>query len=160
MTVTGNEQPAYSAVPPNPPSNPLGCNLDCSSSIQNSTLTTTGETLVLASIFPLPVGAVEPSVIHAGLLVVVYGIVNAGTATTGITVRIRRGFGTGGTIDGELTNIAVTPGVNSPFVYATSVNSGWLYTPPGGQYSVTFQQVGATGNGTVEMAVATYSYSD
>lgn len=122
--------------------------LDVSTTVQATTLVTTAETLVYASILPLPVTAAMVPLI-TGLTIVLIGLINAGTGCTGITVRCRRGFGLGGQIDGEAQHIAVTPGVVSSFSCLFPVSIAWLVPPPGGQYSITLQQENATGNASI-----------
>lgn len=75
--------------------------------------------------------------------------VTPGTGTTSITVRLRQGFGTGGTIVWEIANFPVTAGVLNA-IPVTGIFTGSDYLAPGGsQSTLTLQQVGATGNGSV-----------
>jgi hypothetical protein len=131
--------------------------IDTSTSLQNSTLVTTAETLVLASILPLPVGPTALTLAGGtGVQILVIANITAGTGATGITVRARRGFGTSGNNDGQYSSLGCTAGATGPITSLFSVNPAWLLQSGGGQYSITFQQVGATGNATILQASALY----
>lgn len=123
--------------------------------VQNTTLVTTAETLILASTLPIPMGPADEFLPGgSGLYIDFKASMVAGTSTTGVTVRFRRGFGTGGAIDGEMQNMAVVVGSHSLVHFVGGVQIQWLLQPGGGQYSITLQQVAATANGTIDWACA------
>lgn len=79
--------------------------------------------------------------------VALWGMLNvtAGTGTTSLTLRVRQGNGTTGTI----VQSAQTTGVNTTTdTYTIAVNDPTI-VQQGVQYTLTAQQTGATGNGTV-----------
>jgi len=120
--------------------------MDNSSALQNSTLVTTAETLVLAN-------AINQISRTSGIVFSGCIYLTPGTGTTSVTVRIRRGFGTTGATDYQITDLAVTAGVLVPVPVSGVMSGAPNYTQPGGgQHSVTLQQVGATANGTITFA--------
>ncbi len=124
---------------------------DNCSFVQNATVTTTTETLILAS----AVAKIAPTCDAVVANGVIYLIPGAGC--TGIIIRFREGFGVTGAIDwepvgfGPPAGIAVTPGVVSAIPLAAVLDAGWQQQDAGGQYTVSVQQTGAnvTGNATV-----------
>jgi hypothetical protein len=105
-----------------------------------ATLVTTAETVV---------GVFDSNPLaspHQG--VAIWGVVNVtpGTAATGITVRIRSGATTAGTLIGtaDLTTVIATDAQSIPF---GAIDSAVF--PAGRQYCVTLQATAATGNSTV-----------
>lgn len=70
----------------------------------------------------------------------------SGTGTTAITVRVRRGSGTGGALVGPANALTATAGNTSILTYQVEDSPGAVAVFP---YSVTVQQTGATANGSV-----------
>lgn len=116
------------------------------------TLTTTAETAVCTTTQPnaalLPLMGISPA------KCVCWGILNitAGTGATAIQFRIRAGVGVLGAIIGDVDTLTVTAGANVIGVVA-EIDEG--VELPGGNYiyTVTAQQVGASGNGTVNDSI-------
>lgn len=77
------------------------------------------------------------------------GEVTAGTGTTSIQVRIRRGTTAAGTQVGVTQNLTVAAGNKVGFALQVGDVPGEVV---GQQYVLTIQQVAATGNGTVDQA--------
>lgn len=110
------------------------------------TATTTAETAVVttpASDLPLQT---DKGVKISGVL-----IFTTGAAATAVTIRVRQGVGTAGTVIGPATAIPATASATQPpFAFC-------VYDPNPGtnqQYTVTAQQTAATGNGTAVNACA------
>jgi len=118
----------------------------------NVTLTTTSEIACVTS--PVP-----DSQYPVGGGISVNGVVTAvcGGTTSALTVRVRQGSGTTGSIVGSASVISAgaTPGLD------VSVPVSVIdYAPafPPGVYTITAQQASATGNGTVNYAKVTAAY--
>jgi hypothetical protein len=126
---------------------------DNSSQLQNATLVTTAETLVLAN-------AVQQVAYSSGIVFngVIY--MTPGTGTTSVTIRVRRGYGTSGATDYEVQNIAVTAGVLNAVPLAGVMGAAEYQQNGGGQHSITVQQVGATGNGSFTYASVAFINSE
>ena len=111
------------------------------------TLTTTSETAAATS------GAAdEVRPIANGVLVKGFVNVTAGTATTAVVIKVRRGSGTGGTqVGNTLTHAVAAAGPNSIPIAAVDMPgpAAGQQAPFVGQYTVTVTQTAATGNGTV-----------
>lgn len=79
------------------------------------------------------------------------GVVNitAGTGTTAVTVRVRQGSGSSGAIVGAAATHTLAAGASAsiPYSFIDPATSGTAQ-----QYTATIQQVGASGNGTVNVA--------
>lgn len=104
------------------------------------TLVTTAET-VLTTTAQRPVNA------PASIGQYISGVINvtAGAGTTAFVVRVRAGNGLSGAVIGGPETVAATASVNANVAYAQMD-----FTLSGNvQYTVTIQQTGATGNGTV-----------
>lgn len=114
--------------------------------VQNATVTGTTETAAATSPF------ITDAVPHPGGLLVT-GTVNItpGTGQTSVTLTIRQGAGTGGTVIQAGQAIAVTAG--NPSDLPIYVIDGSPVA--GGQYTVTVTQAGGAGNGTVNSALIT-----
>jgi hypothetical protein len=105
----------------------------------NQTLTTTSETAVLSS-----TTFVENQPTGLGVAVAGVFLISAGTATTSITIQVRRGVGTSGTSIYSVThNIAAATPELVAYGFVDPTLSGTV------QYSLTITQNAATGNGTV-----------
>lgn len=122
--------------------------------VQNTgttTLTTTAET-VACTTPPLPVNA------PGGQGVLIQGCVTGatGAGVTSVQVRIRQGVGTGGAVVGGVLQEAQA--ASSFYSMSFSVVDNTVGVPGAAvgtpQYTVTVQQVGATGNGTATLAEA------
>lgn len=79
----------------------------------------------------------------------VHGVLNvtAGAGTTAVVVRVRQGSGTGGTLVGVAQTVTLAAASTASIYYAAP--------DPGttaSQYTVTIQQTGGTGAGTVNLA--------
>lgn len=118
-------------------------NIDSQAIAAAQTVTTTTE---------LDVGTASTLTNAAGEPVVICGTVNilAGTATTAVTVRVRRGEGITGTVVGiaALHTLAAAATASIPFEAVDTAVPGDNQV-----YSVTVQQTAATGNGTVNGGV-------
>lgn len=115
-----------------------------------ATLTTTAETVALTSAV-LPVNA------PAGQGVLIAGTVTGatGTGVTSVQVRVRAGANTtSGTVIGAVMQEAQGASSFYSMSFAILDTSVGVPSAPSGNavYSVTVQQVGATGNGTVTLA--------
>src|SRR5215472_14718322 len=112
-----------------------------------TTLTTTTETAAATS----PVVAIDQPG-SAGQGVQISGCVTGatGTGVTSVQVRVRAGSGTGGAIIASVLQEAQAASSFYSMAFQVVDNSiGVLATPIGNaQYTVTVQQVGATGNGS------------
>lgn len=104
------------------------------------TLTTTAET-VLCTTVARSINA------PASFGQYISGLINvtAGAGTTAFVIRVRAGSGLSGAVIGGPETVAATASVNANVAYAQMdfVLTGTV------QYTVTIQQTGATGNGTV-----------
>lgn len=119
------------------------------------TLTTTAETSAL--VLPFTGGmTLNPSVVNlpgvgnkVNLKVSGRANITTGAATTSVQVRCRRGNGVTGTQVGSAINV--------PFAAATTDDVAFEFedsaAPSGAPYTITVQQVAATGNGTVNEIV-------
>lgn len=131
---------------------------DNCSAVQNSVVTTTTETLILAS----AVAKVDDLCEAVAFSGVVYVIPGAGC--TGLVVRFRENFGLTGAIDwepvgfGPPAGISVTPGAASAVPLAGVVNAAHQQQAGGGQYSVTLQQAGASVTGNAKVLNASVSW--
>ena len=108
----------------------------------DATLLTTTETLIVTS--PL----VRSHLNSALITVSAYAQLTTGVATTGVVVRIRKGASLAGALIGESNTITIGAAAGSTEVFSmllTDQLEGEQIT----QYSLTLQQVAATGNGTV-----------
>lgn len=104
---------------------------------------------------PLPASAVETVVLttppinepidNAQIILMWMGLINAGTGTSQLGWRIRRGAGITG------TQLGVAVWVNTQTVGVTNVSGGFYFDFPGvvagQQYSLTVSQTGATAAG-------------
>jgi hypothetical protein len=115
---------------------------DNSESLQNAALNGTAETLVLAN--AIVVILESSGIVFNGTI-----YFTPGPGTTGVTVRIRAGYGTGGAIVFEVQDIAVVPGKVTALPISGICGAGACMSEAGGQFSVTLQQIGATGNGAL-----------
>lgn len=106
------------------------------------TLTTTAETAVL--VHPVMFSGSQKPIHIFGTLVV-----TASAATTGATVRIRQGSGTGGAIVASypVENVAASGVVELGWDFEDA--SLFLGGPSGGQYTVTLQMAGANASSTI-----------
>lgn len=75
--------------------------------------------------------------------------ITPGTGTTAVVIRVRQGNGITGTVVGSALTHTVTAGNAIQLAYSAEDTSSWLTQAGGGSYSVTVQQTGASGNGTV-----------
>lgn len=108
------------------------------------TLTTTAETLIIAS------NPIDQPQGCGFALVLAYFSVSLSAATTTITLRVRRGNGITGTV--VATSGAIGSGVDASVVYADGFNA--VDTVPVqdlAQYSLTMQMAGASGNSTTSL---------
>ena len=107
------------------------------------TVTTTSETVV-ATLSGLSVSGPNLSITAEGNVAL-----TAGASTTSVQLRLRRGTTTGGTLVGQIYQQPCTASA------ATIVSGQWLDSPgevANQSYVITVQQVGATGNATVNEA--------
>lgn len=111
-----------------------------------TTLTTTTETVAATSTTNIEN---QPG----GQGVCINGVVNvtAGTGTTAVTIRVRAGSGITGTVIGNAVvhTLAAAAVANIPFETLDNSAGALVGTVT---YSVTVQQTGASGNGTVNQA--------
>lgn len=117
----------------------------------NVTVTTTTETVVVTLTgVSMPSG--DGRVRLSGFVQMTLG-----TATTTVTVRVRRGTTTAGTLVGEGNPIAIPSAAGTDAAFTTDVED----TPgevAGQSYVLTVEQAAATGNGTVLQAALEASY--
>lgn len=114
-------------------------------STTNVTLTTTTEAVVISST-PVPL----PSARHQ-VVIFAWSQLTTGAGTTAVTPRIRRGTTVSGTVVGDeiAEEVKAAAGSNEPhFIMASEERSGEATV----EYSLTLDQTGATGNGTVLQA--------
>jgi hypothetical protein len=110
----------------------------------STSLVTTAETAAATS-------SLVPEQNPSGQGVRISGVVNvtAGTATTAVQVRVRAGSGVTGTLIGNALTHTLAAGASASIPFdaldTTTVSAGL-------QYTVTVQQVAATGNGSVNQA--------
>lgn len=129
---------------------------DNASQVQNQTLVTTTETLVLANAIAL-VG-LSNGIVFGGAIYLIPGV-----GTTGLIVRFRRGYGVSGVIDWEPAGygppggLYAVPGVVNAVPLNGLFSADWYQQPGGGQYSVTVEQVNAKANGSVLSASVAFS---
>jgi len=102
------------------------------------TLTTTTETALVTTPGIATLGARTISIQSVAQI-------TSGTAATAITLRVRRGSGTGGTSVGTPAALTVTAGNTAVLAYGFDDTPG---ESAGLQYTVTAQQTAATANGT------------
>jgi hypothetical protein len=115
-------------------------------STSDVTVTTTSETVAITS-GPVMVPA-ETCLVH----IRAWCQMIAGTGTTAITPRIRRGSTTSGTLVGEGNALVATvsaSAANTIMIEATE----WRQQQNQVEYCLTVQQTAATANGTVQQAV-------
>jgi len=72
--------------------------------------------------------------------------VTTGLGATGLIIRVRRGSGTGGALVGDATTVTAAASTTYDVAHEVEDSPGDV---AGQQYTVTVQQVGATGNGTM-----------
>ena len=108
-----------------------------------TSLPTTTETAVLT--FTIPA---EANPTGQGVMIDVTAVFTAGTATTSIQCRVRQGSGTGGAIVGNLLQDTATAAITNAI--SGCVLDATLAYPAGNTYTVTMQQVAATGAGTMQ----------
>lgn len=112
------------------------------------TLTATTETVIM-TLPGVSTNGAQDQVFVSGSMAV-----TAGTAATGVTVRVRRGTGITGTVIGTAEVDSVTAATTEPFPFDAFDTPGEV---AGQQYVVTAQQVAATGNGTAIYGAAQIS---
>lgn len=120
----------------------------CYSSFAPTSLPTTTETAVLTFTIP-PFD--EPS--GQGIYFDINCIMATGAAATNATVRLRYGTGVTGTEVGFPQQTAVTAAGNNQGANTGCLDQTNSY-PQGQTYTVTVQQVAATGNGTMQQVTA------
>jgi hypothetical protein len=118
-----------------------------SSSVATS-LVTTAETAVLTF-----TTAPEQQPTGQGLYIDVNAVVNTGAAATAVQVRIRQGAGTAGALVGVVAQTQVAASTANEIAGCAAVDPQTSY-PAGNTYTVTVQQVAATGNGTMAQVTA------
>lgn len=72
-----------------------------------------------------------------------------GAGTTAVTIRLRQGNGISGTIIDSTAALPIGAAVTTQAPFNLFDTSQWSSQAGGGVYSLTVQQTGATGNGTV-----------
>jgi hypothetical protein len=120
----------------------------CFSSIAATSLVTTTETAVLT--FTIPPEN-QPS--GQGIYIDANVILTTGAATTAVQVRIRQGSGVAGAVVGVMEQTQVAAATANEGASCAAVDPTLVY-PAGNTYTVTVQQVAATGNGTMAQALA------
>lgn len=105
-----------------------------------TTLVTTAETGVVTTTSPSTRGPSDQVALSGTV------DITPGTAATSVQVRCRRGSGTGGTQVGNTITAGVTAAVVAPVSFDFLDSPGEV---AGQQYTITVQQVAATGNGSV-----------
>lgn len=123
----------------------------CYISTAPTSLTTTSETAVLTYTIP-PYS--EPS--GQGVYMDANVVITSGSATTNVIVRFRLGSGTGGAVVGQPCESAVTASTANQFAGAVVLDQTPAY-PQGQTYTVTVQQVAATGNATMQQVTVSAS---
>jgi len=108
-------------------------------------LATTTETLVISS------GPVKVQRATCLVHIRAWAVLTTGAATTTVTPRIRRGTAVTGTAVGQANteNVKAAAGSSEPFVVEAIEQRENVDTV---EYSLTLQQVSATGNGNIEAA--------
>lgn len=111
----------------------------------NVTVTTTTEAVAVSS------GTVKMPSDSGTILVIAWGQLTTGAGTTAVTPRIRRGTTTSGTLVGEALaeEVKAAAGSDEPFFIAISEDRSIVESV---EYSLTLEQAGATGNGTILQA--------
>ena len=120
----------------------------CFSSLAATSLVTTAETAVLTFTIP-PEG--NPG--GQGIYIDVNCVVTTGAATTALQIRVRQGSGVGGAIVGVMAQTQVAAATANEQAGAGVLDPTLIY-PAGNTYTVTVQQVAATGNGTMLSVLA------
>lgn len=120
----------------------------CFVSAAATSLVTTAETAVLT--FTIPP---ENNPAGQGIYIDVNAVLTSGAAATAVQVRIRQGTGTGGAVVGVMAQTQVAASTANENASAAAVDPTTVY-PAGNTYTVTVQQVAATGNGTMQQVTA------
>lgn len=106
-------------------------------------LVTTAETTIATTdSVPIDFGITGEGVRVAGVL-----NVTTGTAATAITVRVRSGVGTGGTLIGVAATHTLPPASSPANIAYEVLDTGSVASVLNVQYTVTVQQTAATANG-------------
>jgi hypothetical protein len=120
----------------------------CFSSAAATSLVTTAETAVLTF-----TTAPEQQPTGQGIYIDANAVLTTGAAATAVQVRIRQGVGTGGALVGVVAQTQVAAATANEIAGCAAVDPVTTY-PNGNTYTVTVQQVGATGNGTMAQVTA------
>jgi len=109
------------------------------------TITTTTETAIVTS------GSARPAYATTRVLVIAWGQLTTGAATTAVTPRIRRGTTASGTLIGEgnAETLKAAAAGTEPFFIVATEDLGAVESV---QYTLTLQQTAATGNGSALQA--------
>jgi hypothetical protein len=113
-----------------------------------TSLVTTAETAVLT--FTIPP---ENNPAGQGIYIDATVVLTTGASTTAVQVRIRQGTGVAGALVGVMDQTQVLAATANEGAGCAAVDPTLVY-PAGNTYTVTVQQVAATGNGTMAQAVA------
>ena len=111
---------------------PVGVIIDNCSAIQDHTITDTAEHLIMAN-------AVMKLDQSTGIVFNGAVYLQVGAGVTAVTVRFRRGYGTTGPIDWEMT-YPVPANMRWPLPISGIIGAGEYQQTAGGQHSITLQQ--------------------
>jgi hypothetical protein len=131
---------------------------DNCSALQTTTLVGDNETLILGNAYmalnKFPVADKDQAIVVQGAVYLI-----PGANCQGVYLRLRRGYGLGGAIDYEIGNggLYLPPNKYGVLPVAGIMNPT-VYIPGPGQYSVTLQQRGATGNAKITYASLAFTY--
>lgn len=114
-----------------------------------TSLVTTAETAILT--FSIPPENQGPT--GQGIYLDVNAVLTTGAAATAVVLRLRQGNGVGGAIVGQPCQTQVAAAQANAIASAAALDPQTSY-PAGNTYTVTAQQVGATGNGTMQQVTA------
>lgn len=115
--------------------------------VANGTAVPSAETVLIAS----SVNQVQPGI---NTKVVISGVVvlTAGTGTTAIVLRVRRGNTVGGALVQATMTDTLAAGNSESIPFSMEDTTAWLAAPAnGGQYCLTVTQTGGTANGTCQV---------
>lgn len=121
----------------------------CYVSSAATSLVTTAETAVLTFTVPPELQAAGGQ----GIYIDANCVVTSGASTTALQVRIRQGVGVAGTLVGVMTQTQCAAATANELCSCAVLDPTLIY-PAGNTYTVTVQQVAATGNGTMVQVTA------
>lgn len=121
----------------------------CYVSVAATSLVTTAETAVLTFTVPPEFQAAGGQ----GIYIDANCVVNTGAGVTALQVRVRQGVGTGGALVGLMQQTQALASTPNELAGCANLDPTLIY-PAGNTYTVTVQQVAATGNGIMQQVTA------